>query len=575
MGLNASLQIGRSGVLASQAAIEVAGNNLTNLNTEGYHRRVVKVSPIRDQPLQAGIFSGRGVQLDAITRLADSALAARLRSAGSDSSLSQTRTELLDQIESIESSLGDVNLANDLTAFFDAWSELAGQPNDNSLRTLVIDQAQTLTARFQDMRSQFLNLSEQIESQTANVVRQADTLTQRIAELNDQIVQQEGGKGDGSAHSLRDQRDGLLGELASLIDISVNEQANGAADVYVGSLPIVIGAEAQGVERDTREVNGANITSVVVSFDRSPLDIRSGELGALLTFQNSDLNGAIADLDTLANQLAYQVNRAHTQGEGQQRLSSATGWAKVEDANVALDNAAATGLNHEITNGSFSIHVYQQTGDSVSQVETHIPVSLLNGGGDTLNVLAGRLNAGGNITASGTTAGGLSISSDTGDVTFAFSKDTSGALAALGINTFFQGDDAAGINVDAAIVDQPQKLSVAVAHAAPGEPTGANAAALAVAGLRDQPIAALGNVSLTQYWNEHVEDYAIRNARAVSQSEADTIVFDSLEAQRQSYSGVNADEETISLLQNQRAFQASARFITVVDELLQTLLSIV
>src|SRR5690606_1014228 len=108
-----------------------------------------------------------------------------------------------------------------------------------------------------------------------------------------------------------------------------------------------------------------------------------------------------------------------------------------------------------------------------------------------------------------------------------------------------------------------------------GHLAGDNRNALAIVALREQGVAALSGFSLTQYWNRHVEDFAARLGQAKSAVAADTVVRENLEAQQQSVSGVNADEEAIDLIRYQRAYQASARFLTVVDELLQTLMALV
>jgi flagellar hook-associated protein 1 FlgK len=98
---------------------------------------------------------------------------------------------------------------------------------------------------------------------------------------------------------------------------------------------------------------------------------------------------------------------------------------------------------------------------------------------------------------------------------------------------------------------------------------------LALADLRNTGLEALNGLSLPGYWNRHVEDVAIRTAQAREQLQADTVVAENLKVQQQAFSGVNADEETIDLLKFQRMYQANARFISVIDELMQTLLGLV
>ena len=95
MGLSGALQIGRSALLTSQSALEVVGHNLANMATPGYHRQTVAIAPVRSQEIQQGIFVGRGVTLEAITRRIDEALEARLRGSIADQSYSLARKDLL------------------------------------------------------------------------------------------------------------------------------------------------------------------------------------------------------------------------------------------------------------------------------------------------------------------------------------------------------------------------------------------------------------------------------------------------------------------------------------------------
>ena len=81
MSINGALQIGQSAILASQAAIQVAGNNMANASTPGYHRQIARLSPSRPEFIGRAGFIGTGVQLSRIVRSVDSALQSRTRSA--------------------------------------------------------------------------------------------------------------------------------------------------------------------------------------------------------------------------------------------------------------------------------------------------------------------------------------------------------------------------------------------------------------------------------------------------------------------------------------------------------------
>jgi flagellar hook-associated protein 1 len=572
MGLIGSLQIGRTGLLASQTALQVAGQNLANLATEGYRRQKITLAPERSQEIGPGLFVGRGVKVESITRVIDEALEARLRGSISDQSASQVRQQLLGRIEAIENEFSDADLSTALGEFFNAFSQLSNNPQDVSLRTLLVEQAGSLTGFIRDLDAELGKVQFQTISQTDQAVKSVNDLLTRIASLNTQIAVQS--RGSGGAPGLRDQRDSLLTELSQFLDISTVEQPSGSVDVFVGSLPIVLNNRSRGVELLKESVNGQTVTKVVISADKSPLDITSGELGALVQFKEQDIQDAIDAVDQLSSQLIYQVNRLHSQGQGLNLLDGVTGAQVVTDPTVAL-NDPATDLTIPPSHGSFQLHVVQKSTGQVTTSTINIDLDGINPAADTtLTSLASDIDAAANISAVVTPDGRLQITADSSDFQISFSDDSSGALAVLGINTFFTGKDAFDISVNSLVADDPRLIAAATSSAAGTNP-GDNDNALAMAGLRNLGLTDLTGLSLTQYWNRHVEDFAVRRGQARQQFQADTVIRESLATQQQSISGVNADEESIDLIQYQRAFQASARLLTIIDEMMQTLLAAV
>ncbi len=565
MSLNSALQIGRSALLTHQTAIEVTGNNLANAATRGYHRQTIGLQPVRGQEVLTGVFVGRGVQVESILRQVNDALEGRIRGSIADQSGSAVSSDVLSQIEALQNELSDTDLSSQLSAFFNSLSELANRPQDNSLRSLVVQQGKTLASQVRTMRGGLTDIRTQLDGNIDQAVASVNDLLQQIERVNGQITQNQA---IGGGNSLRDQRDALLGELAQYMDISVIELPSGAADVFVGSLPIVLNGHSRGVSVRKETIDGELQISIRITADGSELIPRSGTLGALIAARRETVGGAIDTLDGFANSLIYEINKVHSQGQGLSGFASVTGTSRVADVNVALNNNAA-GLAFTPTHGGFQVHLTQKS--TGQRQTTAIDVDLDGLGTDTtLTSLAASLNAVGNLNASITADGRLVIAADTGDYEVSFSDDSSGALAALGINSFFSGGNARDIAVNSVIDANPGLIAAARGHL-----VGDNSNALALQGLRDGGIPALGNQSLSEVWSRHVEDIAIRLGQATTKAQADGIVRENLEAQQQSVSGVNTDEEAINLLSYQRAYQASARFLNVVDEMMQTLLNLI
>lgn len=569
MSLSGSLQVGRTGLLVHQAAIQATGNNMANLATEGYHRQRVELLPVQSQQIQQGIFLGKGVRIEDVTRLIDESLETRLRKSMSDESRSTMTSELLTRIEAIENEFSDVDLSTHLGNFFDSFSELANNPQDMSLRTLATQQSDSLGRFIRDMRQEFAALREQTRLQLGDEVKAANDLLNKIETLNQRIAEQSAG-GTGAA-GLRDQRDLALGELSEYMSITTVENQTGVVDVFVGSLPVILNGQSRGLQVATRQGDGQLQFDVVIGADQSRLDLRSGSLSALSTFKDDHLQTAIDTLDTLASQLIWQVNRVHSQGQGLEGFSQVTSATRVADTTAVLSDAEAAGFAIPPQHGSFEIAVLQK---STGQRTTHVVSVDLDGinpaGDTTLQSLVADIDGIDHLEASVQTDGTIRIQVQASDFEFSFGRDTSGVLAAVGLNTLFTGGDARDIDINALVMNQPGMLAAATENLA-----GDNRNALAINALRDRGVKELNGLSLTQHWDRHVEDLAIRMGQARTEADADLVVKNSLIAQQQELSGVSADEEAVELLRFQRAYQASARFLTVVDEMIQMLMGVV
>jgi flagellar hook-associated protein 1 FlgK len=563
MSLNGALQIGRSALSASQAAIQVAGNNMANAATPGYHRQTVHLSPSHGEVLGRGSQVGTGVQLLAIRREIDAALQARYRDATSQENRDLIDQRFLTTIETLPNELSDNDLSSLLSTFFNSFSELANSPNDNAVRSVVIEQGRNLASRVASLRGDYNTVLDEVDRSLHGATTKVNDILNRIALVNGQIAQAEGV--GGQANSLRDQRDILIDDLSQYIDVTAIEQSNGSVDLLVGSLPILLGGQSRGIELRTEPgANGTDI-SVRVAADGSTLTVTGGQIGGLLNQRNGTVRPVIDDLDTFAGQLIFQINRIHSQGQARTGYTSVAGTYAVDDTTTNL-NASATGLPFTIGNGSFFIHVTH----SGTGLRTTHQINV-NGNAMSLDDLVNQINnvvGVPNVTASVNADREFQLDSSAA-FQISFSDDSSGALAALGINTFFTGTRASDIDVNHLLIDDPNRLAAASGHV-----DGSNDTALAIADLQNLRLSDLGGRSLREYWQHSVNGLAVKAAGATAAAESSRLVRESLGAQVQAVSGVSLDEESINLLTFQRQFQAAARFINVIDEALRTLLSI-
>ncbi|RLS63415.1 MAG: flagellar hook-associated protein FlgK [Planctomycetota bacterium] len=564
MSINGALNIGHSAIQVSQAALQIAGNNLANASTPGYHRQIARISPARPEYIGRAGFVGTGVSVTSISRAVDSALQARLRSAISQENSAAIDQRFLNSIETIRNELTDQDLSSRLGAFFNSFSELSNNPNDEAVRTVVIQQASGLATSIRQLRNEHVVVREEIDRALDATVDQANGLLDQIAGLNAQIVNIEQGSGS-SANSLRDRRDQLVDELSEFIDCHQVEQANGSVDILVGSIPIVLAGGSRGLELRADASGGTLDLSLRVRADGTFLAPEEGQLGALFRQRTETVAPAIAELDNLAGQLAYQVNRVHSQGQGRIGWTSVVGMQSVADPNANL-GADAAEIPFAIKNGSFELSVR----DNQSGLRTTVLIAV-DPQTMTLTELAAAINAAvpaGTASATVTTDGRLQMDAGSG-YTMHFSNDSSGALASLGINALFGGSDAASIEVNEAILGNPQLLAAGSNHV-----DGSNGTALAIAALQDVSIAELGSRTLRGYWQSATTALAVRTDASNTKAETARVVREGLDGQAQALSGVSIDEESINLLMFQRQYQAAAKYISIIDETLKTLLAI-
>ncbi len=580
MGLSSAMQIGRSALSASQLAIQVSGNNMANAATPGYSRQAIALSPTQGQRF-ANSFIGRGVQVEGIYRRIDVALQNRLWGGLSDEAAANASMQILSQVESTLGELSDGDLSSEMTRFFNAWSELANSPGTPGNRALVVQQGRGLASYMQRLRTDLVNVRRQIDRDVDTAVVRADQLLEEIAGVNTAIATAEAGTAE--ANGLRDQRDSLISELSQLVDVTSIEQPSGAVNVMIGSQPVIILGESRGIELD-RESTGDDFTLTIRTKDNgSALDVDSGRVGALLNERETAVNGILDQLDALAGQLIFQVNRIHSAGYAGVPLTSVTGTTTVDPADTALAlndpaNESFVNLPFAAVNGGFLVTVTNSDTGASQTVRVDVDLDGIDATGapgfadDTsVDDIAAQLNGIANLSAQVNADGTLSIDAGPG-YEFSLSEDDSGALAVLGINTYFTGENASDIAVRTELSENPQLL--AAGSVMNGQPID-NGAALAISLLEDQPLTELNGSSLRGTWVETISSVGVKSAAASTRQSASQAVRANLEAQRAAVSGVNVDEEAIDLLTFQRQYQGAARFITVVDELTQELLALV
>lgn len=584
MSLNGAFGIGRSGLLASQLGMQVAGNNLTNANTPGFSRQRVELAPARE--IRFGNFRvGRGVDVTNIRRLVDEALAERARGAASQQASADVERQQLDGLERSlrildrDAEGNSLNLTAQLGRFFDSWSEVAQQPNETASRTAVIEQGRSLARAIRTTRADIAAQQDTTDRQLRDLVGAIDEKLRQVAELNVQIAN----AGTQTTLGLADRRDQILTEMAELIDISTVTRDNGVVDVLVGSTRVVEAGITTGINLEF-ELGEDNLQRPILYTGGGVVVApQSGQIGALLSTREQGTADVLSKLDQLTRDVIWRVNRAYSTGTSSAPRTSSISDVRFSpsDRSLALNDPTNESARwqgaQQPGSGQLVVRVVNQATGESNQVVVSIDLDGIDATGaagfadDTsIDDLQAALNAIPGLSATINGDGKLQINASTG-TRFEFVEDTSGVLAAVGLNSFFTGTGGGDIDVEAGLVASPALLNVGTRIA--GNPVD-NGMALAIAGMRDTRSSTLGDASASEFWDSAMQQTAGKASSAANKSAAAKSVRDALDAQLSGISGVNVDEEAIDLVQYQSMYQASARYISVIQEMTQTLLGI-
>ncbi len=565
--LGAAYQIGRSALAAYQAAVTITGQNIANVGNPDYARLSGRLGALYSGGESGGIAPGAGVDMTALQRHVDEALEGRLRLALADRSGAETTHTVLSRVEALYNELSAGDLSTQLSEMFAAFSNLQTDPVESTARHLTLASADAVIRNLQRQRTGVLGQVADLNASVEQLTRSANTMVDEIARLNELVVTTEA-RSAGAAGALRDRRDALLRQLGELVDVQVREQPGGSVNVYIGSETVVDFNRSRGLTTQTVLADGFERVEVRFADNGGSVLLRSGKLAATLAARDTHLAGQVRQLDQLAAGLIYEVNRAHSSGRGLVGYTSTTGTYAVSNPAAAL-NAPGAGLDFPIENGTFLVHVRDpQTGQETTRL-IEVDLDGLGGSDTTLNSLAAALNNVPNLTATVTGDGRLRLDAAAG-YEFSFSEDTSGALAALGVGTFFEGTNAATIAVHPAVQADPRLIATSLSGV-PGD--GANAAQ--IASVADRASTLLGGRSILDFHENLTGQLAIETAGAATAYEAADAVYSSLLAQREATSGVSLDEEAINLAKYERAFQGASRYLGVLDSLVTEVLALV
>ncbi|VVD80535.1 flagellar hook-associated protein FlgK [Pandoraea communis] len=351
------INIGMSGLNASQFALNTTGNNISNSGTAGYNRQIVNYAQQNSQFTGMG-YLGQGVLVTDVSRVYDQFLSNQVNQAQTQYSQLNTYYQ---QISQINNALGSstTGLSASMSTFFTNLQTIVTAPNNSATRATVISSAQTLTSMFQSLSGTLSSLRTSVNGTLSQSTDQINTYAKQIASLNDAIAQAQANGINATPNDLLDQRDLAVANLNAIVQTNVVKDSSGAYNVFIGNgQSLVTGNSAYQLTTVPSTSDPSQVTIAYVSPNGTKVpipesSITGGSLAGLLSFRSGALTQAQNSLGQIALSLAGTFNAQNQLGldlYGQMGGNFFTVPNPTVIANTGNSNAAT--LNATITDAS-------------------------------------------------------------------------------------------------------------------------------------------------------------------------------------------------------------------------------
>ena len=308
--------IAKSGVQSYRQALAVTGQNIANINTDGYKRREAGLTEVSSG--QGGITqiqdgTGLGVRVEDIKRSFDAYLLDRKRNSFSRE---ETATNFLEKISELEDLLlpGDADLGSSMGLFFSSLQEVAASPADVAARVVAVEEGKNVAATFSRTSEVLSQLKTGAKSHAQQEIDTVNILTKEILNVNSKLLSSS--TQGGAANALLDNRDRLIDELSKTLEITCTYTSKNAAIVRLGGS----GSGPKIVEDAKRLTIGLDEESTDIKVILGPGTLNSptnqvtnGALRGLIDASKT-IEQTIKDLDSLAQKFAQEINDQHKKG---------------------------------------------------------------------------------------------------------------------------------------------------------------------------------------------------------------------------------------------------------------------
>ena len=555
-----ALSSAKLGLLAQQLAIEVTGQNIANVETEGYSRQDVTFEA--NTPRHAIKYGsmhqiGTGVRVAGIERAHDQFLFEQIMDEGDLTGSTEVKKEIFEQLEVLFNEGSGRSLNDALSSFFASVHDLATNARGLSERADLVSKAEHLASTFNQTGKQLFTIQRNIDATIETEVAEINSLTTQIGKLNESIHANEPAS-QYKANDLRDNRDRLVKELSKKIDIQLIEESDNQISLTLKDGTALVLKDR--VFKLSTSLNGDNdsFKDVNIEYGSGLKNITStitgGELHGYLDMRDTEVKSALGKMNILSASFIQEFNGIHRAGFGIDRSSGLDFFSPLD---VTVD--------HDVDNtGTAVVSMTNASPTTVSVDEYEIAFT----GRNTLGIESFTL------TTKNASSGTFTFTTgSTFNIKDGFAVTISGTAIAGDKVTFSVSEGAASkMSVSSTITANTKKIAAGTTT------NGDGGNALLMAGLQNELVfnsvtlsSGSGSYTFDEYYNAVVSTIGIESFSAQATLRQQEGIMLQLNSRRESISGVSIDEEMIKMIKFQQAYNASARMISVVDEMLDTL----
>jgi len=552
-----ALSSAKLGLLAQQLAIEVTGQNIANVETEGYSRQDVTFEA--NTPRHAIKYGsmhqiGTGVRVAGIERAHDQFLFEQIMDEGDLTGSTEVKKDIFEQLEILFNEGSGRSLNDALSSFFASVHDLATNARGLSERADLVSKAEHLASTFNQTGKQLYTIQRNIDATIETEVTEINSLTTQIGKLNESIHANEPAS-QYKANDLRDNRDRLVKELSKKIDIQLIEESDNQISLTLKDGTALVLKDR--VFKLSTSLNGDNdsFKDVNIEYGSGLKNITStitgGELRGYLDMRDTEVESILDKMNILSASFIQEFNGIHRAGFG---IDGSSGLDFFSPLDVTVD--------HDVDNtGTAVVSMTNASPTTVSVDEFEIAFTGSNA--FTLNNLTTNASSGTFTFASGSTF----------NIKDGFAVTISGSAVSGDKVTFSVSEDAAsGMSVSSTITANTNKIAAGTTT------NGDGGNALLMADLQNELAfnsvtwsSGSGSYTFDEYYNAVVSTIGIESFSAQATLRQQEGIMLQLNSRRESISGVSIDEEMIKMIKFQQAYNASARMISVVDEMLDAL----